>query len=461
MTSDNINTSFAIIGAGFSGTMLAVNLIKRLPSNGNYHITLIEKSGTFARGIAYSTEDPVHFLNVPVIKMGAYLEDPMHFFRWLQENEPLWRPLFPNLEVKQESFLPRRLYAIYLQSLFEEAKRAAKARNIDVLCVSDEAIDASPMHDNKIQITLKSGALIQAECMILATSLPPSQRFHIDPNLPPGSYIDNMWQTPLKIPNPESRVAIIGSGLTTVDAAASLINNGFKGEIVVISRHGHFPEPHLDGLTEVRHPLPIDVKTPPKSISMMFKQVFNEIEKAQKEGYDWRLVIDSLRPVTVELWEGLPLEEKKRFIRHVLNLWNRLRHRIPPEGFRILQRHKIEMVVGNVTAIQKSQGKHPITVVAGKKIEADYVINCSGPQMNIRKSPSLLFQNLLSRGMVTPHPLNMGIMVDEFFQVIGKEPLPIYAVGQLLYGQKLESIAVPELRMHCAYLVKHLVNERK
>jgi uncharacterized NAD(P)/FAD-binding protein YdhS len=69
----------AVIGAGFSGTMVAVHLLRQTDSQPT--VGLIERSSDFARGLAYRTRDLSHRLNVPAAKMGAFpddVEDPNH-----------------------------------------------------------------------------------------------------------------------------------------------------------------------------------------------------------------------------------------------------------------------------------------------------------------------------------------------------------------------------------------------
>ena len=56
MTSD---VDVAVIGGGFSGTMAAVQLGRR-----GLKAALIDGSGRMGRGIAYSTREPAHVLNV-------------------------------------------------------------------------------------------------------------------------------------------------------------------------------------------------------------------------------------------------------------------------------------------------------------------------------------------------------------------------------------------------------------
>ncbi|GAA3247635.1 hypothetical protein GCM10020258_48940 [Sphingomonas yabuuchiae] len=70
----------AIIGGGFAGTLLAINLVR----HGGPRATLIERrANQLARGVAYSAAHAEHLLNVRAGNMSALRDDPDHFVRWL------------------------------------------------------------------------------------------------------------------------------------------------------------------------------------------------------------------------------------------------------------------------------------------------------------------------------------------------------------------------------------------
>src|SRR4051812_27611591 len=75
MTSDG-SAPVAIIGGGFSGTMVAAQLARR-----GVRSLLIEGHGRIGRGVAYSTREPAHVLNVRAEVMSAWPEDPDDFAR--------------------------------------------------------------------------------------------------------------------------------------------------------------------------------------------------------------------------------------------------------------------------------------------------------------------------------------------------------------------------------------------
>ncbi len=72
----------AVIGAGFSGTMAAVHLLKQ--TDDRITVALVERTSEFGRGLAYGTRDITHRLNVPAAKMGAFRRE--HFSENISKN---------------------------------------------------------------------------------------------------------------------------------------------------------------------------------------------------------------------------------------------------------------------------------------------------------------------------------------------------------------------------------------
>jgi uncharacterized NAD(P)/FAD-binding protein YdhS len=74
-----------IVGGGASGVLLACHLFRN--DDDDIRVTLIEKRPVVGRGMAYSTAQPRHLLNVRATNMSAFADDPLHFCRWLAEND--------------------------------------------------------------------------------------------------------------------------------------------------------------------------------------------------------------------------------------------------------------------------------------------------------------------------------------------------------------------------------------
>jgi uncharacterized NAD(P)/FAD-binding protein YdhS len=59
-----------IVGGGAAGTLIALQLAERGITS-----TVFDRTGAFARGVAYSAASPWHRLNVPIDKMGGWRAD--------------------------------------------------------------------------------------------------------------------------------------------------------------------------------------------------------------------------------------------------------------------------------------------------------------------------------------------------------------------------------------------------
>src|ERR1700730_4245121 len=97
--------TIAIIGAGYSGTLTAVNILRTSPPD-NVRVVLVEQDSTPGGGLAYRFADDNHLLNVPAGNMSALADEPNHFVAYCQDVDPF----------NASSFIPRRLYGEYLQN---------------------------------------------------------------------------------------------------------------------------------------------------------------------------------------------------------------------------------------------------------------------------------------------------------------------------------------------------------
>src|SRR5580658_7645167 len=107
--------TIAIIGGGFSGTVLAVNLLRHASTEPT-RVVLIERRAEIGRGVAYQSDWYPHLLNVPAARMSAQSREPLQFARFAQARDA---------RHQADQFLPRRLYGEYLQQLLQDASGTA------------------------------------------------------------------------------------------------------------------------------------------------------------------------------------------------------------------------------------------------------------------------------------------------------------------------------------------------
>ncbi len=458
-----------IIGGGFSGTMALANLIKS--AEAPLIIEWFDESKELATGVAYSTQDSSHLLNVRADRMGAFAGKPEGFYSWLQtEAGKLHATTYwPDKEIKEDSFVPRVLYSAYLKAILDETLERAQNKGIEVLISNLSVVDANYSKETKqlMLSTSKNGIEknVLTDALILATGNLPPRQFAFQPGLIRSKthYVANVWQPGTENIFPErvnqlsadDEIVIIGTGLTMVDSVLTLKKNGYKGTITAISRHGWLPAAHAPAKPYSKWEWTLDPNMAPQSVLQMFKRLRQEIERAIASGYDWRSVIDSLRPVTQPLWKRLSTTEKRKFIVRLFTLWNIHRHRMAPEIHvqlkEMQQSGALKVIPGRIYYVGSDE--QGLTVAYRKRganrvetVRATLVLNCTGPEYDIATSSHRLLKNLRDRRLVSVDSLRMGISTTKSGSAEGRAPDVIFPIGTLLVGELLECTAVPELR---------------
>ena len=446
----------AIIGVGFTGTMTAVQLIRKsiIPLK----IILIDGGSNINKGIAYSSYSNKHLLNVIASRMSALPDLPDHFVDWVIQNQ-----LYPTQtkETISDSFLPRNLYGEYLSSIWEEAKLLAIEKNIDIDYENNNAIDICEENSSLI-IHLENGKQLLADQCVLSTGnqIPGNPEIQNQNIFLSEKYFQNPW-TKISVENTNSNlpVLIIGNGLTMVDSVIGLIESGFKGKIISISPHGFNIlrhknyNPNYDALINEWK------KCENKNLHELVILVNRHIKKLRISGLSPEPVIDSLRSLTPEIWSGFSDTEKKIFMSRLRHMWGVARHRIPAETHEIIinlrKEKRLEIIAGKITDIQetdeginmayldKKSGVHKVLSVAK-------IINCTGPQTDISRSDNKLLKNLLLKGWIQQDELKLGLLADsKTYRVIDgqqRENSNIFTIGVNLKGVLWESTAVNEIR---------------
>ena len=112
----------AIIGAGFSGCQLAIELMRNGPSP--LDILLFDQSATFGPGVAFGARHDRLLLNTRVANMSALATDPSHFLRWLWAHDLPEHPA-ASIPPSGHAFVARGVYGRYLRDLLDAAEAAA------------------------------------------------------------------------------------------------------------------------------------------------------------------------------------------------------------------------------------------------------------------------------------------------------------------------------------------------
>lgn len=446
-----------IVGGGASGTLVAVNLLKKSDAE-PLLITLIEKQNPLGGGVAFSTSHDLHLLNVPAGKMSAFPDEPYHFHEWLASN---------GFEYAPSDFVPRKLYGRYLKELLDNAiAKASPASEVKIL--NDEATDVAA-DENSAAVVLSSGDQIASDKVVLAFgNFPPPHpsvpdlRFTEKPK-----YVHNVWgPNAMDAIGPEDTVLVIGTGLSMVDVALRLNKMGHKGEILAISTRGLLPAVHKLGFAYEQFNEKLLGYT---RITDLLKEVRGRAKNAAASESDWRAVIDSIRPATQQIWQGLPTAEKRYFMQHLSRHWNVARHRMAPQIAERLAKMtnagEFRILSGRLKHISVTDNDRFLinyTVNGGQNyLEADAVINCIASQANFSKIESALVKNMLASGTLRCDELRLGLDASPDGALKDKDgntSTVLYTLGTALKGILWETTAIPEIRTQARDLADTLLS---
>lgn len=443
----------AIIGGGCSGVLLCIHLLRQ--SQQHLSIALIDRSPRPGRGVAYSTDCAVHLLNVPVGGMSAFPDDVHHFCEWLSRSQ--------YHDAAAESFVPRRIYGEYLESVLGQCSQNSPHCQLSHL--SGEVVSAvrnSPAFD----LGLSGGTKVRAKQIVLAmgNARPADPLRECD--LPAHLYASYAWDERALSDIPANgEVLILGSGLTAVDQVLALRDASFAGRITILSRRGRLPATHR---TSTAWTTRLDER-PPATVVSTTRWVRKEIERAAKSDVDWRSVIDSVRPWTQVIWKEWPPQERRRFLRHARAFWEVARHRLPPCTSEIIGEMEasgaLRILAGRVLDAFPKGSRAQVTIQRrgsgeAERVAVDRIINCTGPGTSHRVQEPLIGM-LWEDGLVQFDELGLGICTDDYGRAVGVFGDPIdglYALGPMRKATLWESTAVPEIRQQAAALAAHLAS---
>lgn len=423
----------AIVGGGFSGTMTAVQLAARgVPS------VLIDGSGRLGRGVAYSTTESVHLLNVTTDKMTAWPERPRDFADWCGD---------PGI-----GFAERRAFGRYLG---EQLARAQGVWAVQAMAVGAERDVAG------WRIQLDNGEELAASALVLAIGNQVPAPFGGTAALPPALFVNNPWGADAKaavkrLAGSGDEVLILGTGLTMIDTVLSLVAAGHRGRIMALSRRGLIPRAHVD---PPYVPAPVEqAEVPMGSVLALWRWL-----RRRSVEIGFRAAVDALRPHSHAIWQALPEAEQDRFMRHARPWWDVHRHRIAPEIARQLKEMigagRLEVVAGRLRSIEQDGDSLALTIarrrggVEQRRVAAAF--NCTGPLGDMRRTADPLLRSLLGSGAVQVDRFALGLEVDER----SRAGEAIWALGPLTKGRYWEIIAVPDIRGQVAAVAQDITAE--
>ena len=441
-----------VVGAGASGTLTAIHLLRTAGRRSTgLDIVMLDPVDRWGRGTAFGTPDTEHLLNVTAAGMSALPEDPRHFVGWLNRESAT--------AVDPNSFQPRRSFALYLDDTLADARAAAPLAALHHVRATATALRRTA---HGMSVLTDDGRELQADAVVVGTGLP-----QVGHDWAPQDLRDS----PFFIPDPWSPgaldvvrrdkvgpadVLVVGTGLTMVDVVWSLTGKDAREgrTLLAVSRSGRLPKAHLTVPKLAAIP---EVSGWGDSLEGIRSAALAHIAGVKEATGDWRPAVDGLRFQVATLWERLDDDDRMRFVRELSGEWNVVRHKMAPTSALLLEdltsRGVLRTEAATVVGVEPlSRGGLRVTLSDGSTHDVGWVVNCTGPQSDIRLLGNPLLDDLLRERAGAPLATvatgGMGVRTHEgrVLDGHGYTEAPLWTLGALRRGELWESTAVPEIR---------------
>ncbi|MGA3041681.1 MAG: hypothetical protein ABSF54_12920 [Bryobacteraceae bacterium] len=248
-----------------------------------------------------------------------------------------------------------------------------------------------------------------------------------------------------------------------MDALLALRHNGHCGKVYMVARRGLLPQTHV---------LPVYGcvrQAPCADLGGLLRYMRVAASRAAALPAGWREVVDSMRPETNRIWQGLSVAEQFRFLRRVRPFWDTHRHRMAPQIGTVVQHSlsdgSLEVLAGRTRGFHLVEDGVEVTIALrrrpeSKMLKAARVVNCTGPDTNLSRTANPILCNIVEQGWLQPDPHRLGALVDDQGGLLaardGWRP-PLFALGPLRMGPLSESIAIPEIGVQAQRLADRLM----
>ncbi|HEX8806242.1 MAG TPA: FAD/NAD(P)-binding protein [Candidatus Aquilonibacter sp.] len=430
----------AVIGGGLSATALACVLAEQAC---RAHRIAFFNRGDLGPGTAYAPQSASLLMNGPVRAMSAVPGDDRHLARYL-------------VNEADDALICRARYGAYLRATGANAL----AQHPRMTHERAEIVDIERTSLG-YRLTDDVGRRYDARAVVLAIgNLPPNESFLPESVRRHPGYAGDPWTADIAHFDPAAEVIVIGSRLTAMDTIALLDECAFRGRVHIVSRHALLPlveDASIRGVDPAT--LELDTRTPYTMLRSLRRAV------ADFPG-DWRAVMESLRSITPAIWNAWHDRDRKRFLRHAQSMWAIHRYRVPPATYAAFVRmndegrvtlHRGRIRGGRADArgitLQLATPEGPL------ELHAAYVVNCTGPNADLRTVTHPFVRSALAHGVMRADPFALGVETTSDYRVLdgnGEAQPRLFAIGPLLRGRWYETTAVNEIRLHATAVARLL-----
>lgn len=455
--------TIVIAGGGPAGALTALHLARAARQRAvPLSIVVADPTSRLGAGSAFGTPDEAHLLNVPASGMSAFPQVPGHFVEWLRQTH--------GHEGEPYEFVARSHVARYLR---ESLERAVVAAGNGVHLVHEPAgVMGLKTCSDGLTVELDDGRPIAADALVVATGMPkPGTGWAPHELVAHPRFISDPWEVGAldRItgdPATAGDVLLVGCGLTMADVALALRRCRPRRVLHAISRSGRLPERHA---AVCRPPIIPDVSGWAPDLKSLRAEVARHLREAEDAVGDWRPAVDGLRFHLSSLWARLSEDDRATFLLEDATRWNRIRHRMAPASADAIDALQVEgglcVSAATVSGISPLGSGIRVDLSDGTSREVGWVINCTGPETDVRAQGNPLLDDLLrgrSGGAALANiafaGLGLRTRLGRLVDAGGDTCAPIWTLGSLRRGELWESTALPEIRSQASSLAWEIVD---
>lgn len=425
-----------IIGMGVAGISILRELHRQLKETDSkkFSVIIFTEASQFGTGFPYQADDESLLINQYTETMTIDPEKPDDFVDWIAENK--------SSQSIYHTHLPRTWFGEYLNERMNEW-----LGKLNVKIIYEKAIDIEHLANGHYAVHT-ANSTTSVECIHLTTG----HLAYKDPYDLKGEkgYVYSPYPAKEKIQlnTPKSSVAIIGTGLTALDAMLYVNKEYPFADLTFYSRDGLFSSVRGNETSVDMHYFCQD-----KVIELLNKGQIMTLELVKdwfyremtEHGINVEWVWENLGNGTIEgmamdlshsdslgefqslirhmrncypvIWNTLPDDEKNLFLQTYGKQWQRFKAPIPQKTaqyiIRKVKQNEISIVSG-LDTIRKAGDQFILKTAGDQLFTADHVINCTGQVIDLTQSLSKqdpLIRQLVSRKLVSPSAYG-GIAID-------------------------------------------------
>jgi len=448
----------AIIGGGYTGAIIAKLLVERGVRDIE-EVPVFEPREQLGSGLAYDVKNIDVRLNVAAHRMRAIPGAPTAFLDWLQTSGTL--TVDPQAVTPEGIFARRRDFGRFMQAQLAPHVESGAVRHIR------QTVRAVARENDQWRISGADGTSVLADILILATGHPPASRPSVFDNLDPptASRVADVF-APNAFDGIEKShpILVVGSGLTALDALSRLDAIGHEEEITLLSRSGLMPRPHAGGgFSPFGDFRSAELTSARKLLAKVRATVFN----AQAQGIPWQSVFDALRQHAQELWQGLPMLERQKFLRRLRRWYDVHRYRMPPQATFALKKGietgRVSVKRADLVSITRD-GNDLLAGIethnGGTKVRCRRILLATGPEFRDYAAHQRFLLGMHRDGFIQSDALGLGLACDTAghgVTVTGAPITSLFVAGPPARPAFGELTGVPEIATQVADIVDRIV----